>query len=120
MSKGWIGVDFDGTLAHYEGWKGPEHLGEPVPAMVNRVKDWLEQGITVRVFTARVSHDGTAERQQQAAVSTLLIQAWCLKHIGSVLPITNEKDYQMWELWDDRAVQVVKNTGERVKRGPSS
>ena len=21
--KGWIGVDFDGTLAEYHGWKGP-------------------------------------------------------------------------------------------------
>ena len=21
--SGWIGVDLDGTLAHYDGWKGP-------------------------------------------------------------------------------------------------
>lgn len=35
--KGWIGVDLDGTLAHYEGWKGVEHIGEPIPAMVERI-----------------------------------------------------------------------------------
>ncbi len=22
MSNGWIGVDLDGTLAHYDGWQG--------------------------------------------------------------------------------------------------
>jgi hypothetical protein len=25
-SNGWIGVDFDGTLAHYDRWEGPEHV----------------------------------------------------------------------------------------------
>lgn len=35
-------------------------------------------------------------------------------HIGRVLPITNIKDYQMIELWDDRAVQVIPNTGQPV------
>ena len=31
MSGGWIGVDFDGTIAHYEGWNGGE-LGKPISA----------------------------------------------------------------------------------------
>ena len=38
MSGGWIGVDLDGTLAHYNGWKGIEHVGDPVPAMIDRVR----------------------------------------------------------------------------------
>ena len=28
--KAWIGVDLDGTLARYDGWKGIEHIGEPI------------------------------------------------------------------------------------------
>ena len=40
----WIGVDLDGTLAHYKGWKGRDHIGEPIPAMMQRVKQWLEEG----------------------------------------------------------------------------
>src|SRR5262245_48902352 len=28
---GWIGVDLDGTLAEYHGWKGIEHIDRPVP-----------------------------------------------------------------------------------------
>lgn len=42
--QGWIGVDLDGTLAHYDGWKGADHIGEPIPAMVERVKQWLSEG----------------------------------------------------------------------------
>ena len=30
------------------------------------------------------------------------------------IPITWEKDYQMEELWDDRCVQVIPNTGIRA------
>lgn len=52
-NKGWIGVDLDGTLAHYDGWKGPEHIGAPIPAMVERVKAWLAEGKEVRISTAR-------------------------------------------------------------------
>ena len=105
---GWIGVDLDGTLAHYEGWVGVTHIGDPVPAMVERVLRWIEQGRDVRIFTARVS------RPEQEKEARRLIEAWCREHIGCVLPITNVKDTKMIELWDDRAVQVVPNTGEPV------
>ena len=108
MSNGWIGVDLDGTLAHYEGWKGETHIGAPVPKMVERVQRWLGEGREVRIFTARVSDP------DKAAAATEVIKAWCLDHIGVALPITCRKDYAMIELWDDRAVQVVTNTGERV------
>ncbi len=42
--KEWIGVDLDGTLAHYTGWKGPEHIGEPIEEMAERVREWLSKG----------------------------------------------------------------------------
>lgn len=110
MSRtGWIGVDLDGTLAEYDGWKGVEHIGQPVPAMVGRVLKWLAEGREVRIMTARVS--GPLE---SAAAALAPIQAWCAEHIGVVLPVTNVKDYAMIELWDDRAVQVVPNTGRRA------
>jgi hypothetical protein len=35
-----IGVDLDGTLAKYGEWRGVEHIGEPIPPMVDRVKGW--------------------------------------------------------------------------------
>jgi hypothetical protein len=108
-AQGWIGVDLDGTLAHYDVWRGPEHIGAPVPAMVERVKGWRQQGIEVRVFTARVC---IADHDEQFRVR-LLVEDWCVEHLGSRLPVTNVKDFAMVELWDDRCVRVVKNTGER-------
>jgi len=112
--SGWIGVDLDGTLAHYEEWVGPAHIGEPIWQMVQRVKWWLTEGREVRIFTARVSHDGTTARCHEAAVARSAIEGWCKEHLGVVLPVTCMKDYAMLELWDDRAVQVRMNTGEPV------
>lgn len=119
MSKrGWIGVDLDGTLAVYDGWQGAEHIGEPVPAMLARVKRWLEHGhpvhgeVGVKILTARVS----VPDQRDAVMETLV--PWMLEHIGTELVVTNEKDYGMIELWDDRAVQVEANTGRRMDGQP--
>jgi hypothetical protein len=106
---GWIGVDLDGTLAFYDDWRGPSHIGAPVPAMLDRVKRWLDDGYDVRIFTARAGGP-----PREAAEATVLIWKWCETHIGRQLPVTAMKDYAMVELWDDRAVQVVPNTGRRA------
>jgi hypothetical protein len=105
--NGWIAVDLDGTLADYSEWKGPEHIGAPIPLMVERVKAWLAQGVDVRIFTARIAHD------EDGSVAAI-IERWCEEHLGVKLAITNQKDYGMVELWDDRCVQVVPNTGRRA------
>ena len=101
---GWIGVDLDGTLAHYEGWVGLGHIGEPIDPMVARVKKWLGEGTEVRIFTAR------AYRADDAEIAA--IQDWVEKHIGYRLAVTCTKDYGMIELWDDRAIRVRTNHGE--------
>ena len=114
----WIGVDLDGTLAEYDGWKGSHIIGKPIPLMVQRVKQWLALGQEVRIFTARVSQNGKYSPESQRYADSKfvneqrkLIQAWCQQNLGQVLAITNEKDFDMSELWDDRAVAVIKNTG---------
>lgn len=101
---GWIGVDLDGTLAVYDEWRGPEHIGEPVPAMLARVKMWLWQGIKVKIMTARAG-DPKFETP---------IRLWLRKHDIGGCDITNQKDFDMIELWDDRCVQVEPNTGRRM------
>ena len=107
--KGWIGVDLDGTLAHYDEGQRQLGIGEPIPAMVERVKRWLAEGkYDVRVFTARVANEDPQIRRA--------VEDWCEKHVGVRLQVTNVKDYEMVELWDDRAVQVRPNTGEPVGR----
>jgi hypothetical protein len=103
----WIGVDLDGTLAKYTTWKGEDHIGEPIPLMVNRVKEWLDAGKDVRIMTARVADDPDGKIAK-------VIQDWAEEHLGKRLPVTNVKDHQMEALWDDKAHRVEKNTGVKL------
>lgn len=113
---GWIGVDFDRTLAYYDSKQGTS-LGAPIMPMLNRVKRWLADGTEVRIVTARVSSRNEAMRLQfgedmwEAEAHAKAIQEWCLKHLGQRLAVTAQKDYEMVELWDDRAIAVEPNTG---------
>lgn len=103
MPNHWYGVDLDGTLAEYRGWRGVDHIGAPIQPMVDQIKIWRAMGYEVRIMTARVS-DGRPETRAA-------IEAWCRQHLGEVLPITCCKDFDMIELWDDRARRVEFNTG---------
>lgn len=119
---GWIAVDLDGTLAYYKpGMASVGEIGEPIPAMLERVKRWLADGQEVRIFTARVGMaedwaDSMSRPVWEALIAEQrgLIEAWCERHLGQKLTVTATKDYGMIELWDDRAIQVVPNTGQRV------
>ena len=102
---GWIGVDLDGTLAKYHGWQGADHIGEPVPTMLFRVRKWIASGQRVKIFTARADDK----------VAVKAITEWLVKHGIGGLEITNVKDYAMTQLWDDRAIQVVENTGMPIE-----
>jgi len=110
----WIGVDLDGTLAYYNGWKNGD-IGQPIKPMQEKVIKWLKEGKDVRIFTARVSEINTQGVQRSIEPIRKKIEEWCLNHLGKVLPITNIKDYGMVELWDDRAVQVIPNTGMTIE-----
>lgn len=126
--SGWIGVDLDGTLAHYAGWKGPDHIGAPIKPMVDRVKAWLAEGVEVRIVTARVAATGeivtvgglgTSDDNNFAKQQTKLIEDWCREHIGQPLKVTASKDFAMVELWDDRAIRVEMNTGRILSHEPN-
>lgn len=97
----WIGVDLDGTLARLSPGSSPMEIGDPVPPMMERVQRWIAEGRTVKIFTAR------------AAVPELVppIRTWLAHHGLPDLEITNVKDFGMIQLWDDRCVQVITNTG---------
>lgn len=104
---GWIAVDLDGTLAQYDEWRGEDHIGEPIEKMVRRILYWVEQGIEVKIFTARASNDPTGKIKK-------IIQNWLVKNGMPKLEITCQKDYGMIECWDDRSVQVIPNTGNAI------
>lgn len=106
-ASGWIGVDFDGTLAVYHGYAPGRKFGDPILPMLIRVKEWLANGVEVRIVTARAADPDEAKA----------VQDWCETHGLPRLAVTDRKDFSMIELWDDRAVRVVFNTGERCCEG---
>lgn len=118
MSKGWIGVDMDRTLAYHEEGTGAPTPGEPLYDMVDNVRRWLAAGHDVRIFTARVQDQkldvqSLEENTRQRAV----INEWCRGVFGRELPITNCKDWHLWVLFDDRACHVFPNTGCATEHG---
>lgn len=127
--NGWYAVDFDGTLAEYNGWQGAGHVGAPIERTVRRVKKWLKDGKEVRVFTARVYvpdyREGTtkdanwwsdwATRSREAEEAREAIENFCREQFGQTLKVTCQKDYSMVLLLDDRALQCYPNTGELVQ-----
>lgn len=117
MSKGWIGVDLDGTLAEYHGWQGIDHIGEPIPKMMERVRRWIREGREVRIFTARVGPRAPFD-QASADEAEYHIREWLKSHDLGQLAITCVKDFGMDELWDDRVVRVELNTGTALCASP--
>ena len=108
MADGWIGVDFDGTLAHYDERHSLERIGEPCAPMWRRVRQWIENGTEVRIVTARGGD----------AALTAGVERWLRENNLPALPVTNQRDTAMLQLWDDRAVQLEGNSGKILTPKP--
>jgi hypothetical protein len=102
-------VDLDGTLAFFDGWKGPTEIGAPVPVMVQKVKRWITEGDEVVIFTARINPDGHFTKPEECSAAKKAVEAWCVKFIGQHLKVTGEKGGDV--IYDDRAERIQPNTG---------
>lgn len=116
MQEPWIGVDLDGTLAKFVQEKhSADFIGEPIIPILEQVKLWVLAGKRVKIFTARVDGgiSGHADSHlfKDKAHCEMVIKAWCLKHVGKELEVTNVKDGSMVLLLDDRCYRVEHNTG---------
>ena len=106
----WIGFDLDGTLALYDGWKGNQHIGEPIPKIVAIAKELHSKGERIKIFTARVSPKSWGEATLKDIQEA--IWKWCDRNLGFRPEITCEKDRWMLDFYDDRCHEVIKNSGE--------
>lgn len=124
--EGWYGFDLDGTLAKYDGWKGIDHIGEPVKPMVDLIKRMHDEGKVVKIMTARVAPrplEAGKECEEQFVVNDdgvrvyahTFVEEWCAANLGFIPEITHQKDHLMLELYDDRVKQVVPNEGWLVE-----
>lgn len=100
----WVGVDLDGTLAVWDSGSTLDRIGKPVPAMLDFVKRMVDNGIRVKIFTARAGDPKQIPK----------VHKWLKSNGLPRLEVTNVKDYRMQQLYDDRCVQVEKNTGRII------
>lgn len=109
MNDNWLAIDLDGTLAEYHGWKGIDHIGAPIPAMVEQLISYHNAGWKIAIFTARVSDDDNL-------IAKKYIQLWLATHgLASYINLITATKYKFFsEFWDDRARQVIENTGRIV------
>lgn len=113
----WVGFDLDGTLAKYDGWKGIDHIGEPVESvvLVAKLLHWL--GKKIKILTARVAPRGGENDSDKARA---YVEEWCQKNLGFTPEVTYVKDASMVALFDDRAVAVEPNTGKILGGWPDA
>lgn len=104
--RGYIGVDLDGVLAYFDRWRGVNHIGKPIAAMVKRVQSLLANGHKVVVFTARMEDNDPGIAK--------MIGDWTEEHIGVRLEATAVKRRAMIMFYDDKAHHVIPNTGKVV------
>jgi hypothetical protein len=50
-------VDFNGVLDAYSGWRGPDHLDPPLAGAAQFLRDLVDRGYRVVVFTTRYPAD---------------------------------------------------------------
>ncbi len=101
--------DFDATLAADDGYPignglplkhfdpHAEVTGEPIAKSVALLHALRAAGYEVRILTARTEFEP--------------VKAWCRKHLGFEIPVSNIKAPGMLMFFDDRAVRVDRNTG---------
>lgn len=107
-------VDLDATLARYDGWKGVDHIGEPLPG----AQEFMEQLCrlaNVVVFTTRTKADDESLGRNGKTKYELasLVESWLKNHdipyhevyVGQGKPIASA-------YVDDRAVSIKANPNE--------
>ena len=122
--KGWIGVDMDGTLFEYTEWTKWNEFGRLIVPMGERVIRWVkEERKDVRIFTARMPLPQDEEIEQtcyktgekfNGVMMKKAIADHCERELGFRLRAQCYKDLHCIEIWDDRAVGVVANTGQTL------
>lgn len=105
----WLAVDLDGTLAKYDGWKGEDHIGELIEPMAEKIIQRFNEGWQIAIFTARVSSNVLEENVRAERIIWAWLESNKIDMYINGITATKHKHFR--EFWDDRAFNVVPNTG---------
>lgn len=102
-----IAVDFDGTLAQYDRWRGAGSVGAPIGGAIEFLR-WLDNmGHEPWIYSARASEPA----------GRLAIEEWVVKYgVDDIVKgITHEKLYRFSLFIDDRAIPFAGNWSDVTK-----
>ena len=93
-----IAIDFDGTIAKYDGYKGWSDVGEPMPEALQFLRTVAKIGYPLAIFSARARDP----KGKQA------IEQWVKKHkLDDIIElVTHEKLPDFILIVDDRAIRI--------------
>ena len=72
-----VAIDFDGTIAHYDGWKGVDNIGEPVTGIREVLLGLKEAGYKIVIHTCRITPEVNGDQVVDAANA---IRKWMSAH----------------------------------------
>ncbi len=53
----YVCIDLDGTIAHYDDWKGEDHFGDPIEGLQEALKRIRSEGWKIIIFTTRANKE---------------------------------------------------------------
>ncbi len=100
-----ICVDLDGVLAKYDGWKGVEHIGDPIDGAREFLTQLRDLPAKVVIYTTRVN--ASMENGRDKAALTQLVADWLDKHDLPYDEIAEDDGKPPADAYlDDRAITV--------------
>ena len=111
-----VAIDLDGTLAHYDHWRGPEHIGVPVTEAIAICHLLHKAGVKVIVYTCRTNKTMNEISGINTAKMVADIEKWLhYWGLGYIQLNTDDGKPFAHAYIDDRAVYFKRNGGELVE-----
>lgn len=105
-------VDLDGVLAKYDGWKGIDHIGEPITGAVEFVRRLYEKTRVVIYTTRCKEYDDIGFDHRPAHELATVVRAWLEKYQipHDEIYVGQGKPFAVGYI-DDRAIQCRPQDG---------
>ena len=110
-----VAIDLDGTLAHYDGWKGPENIGNPVTDAVTICRLLHNAGVKVIVHTCRTNKTMNEISGINTGKMIRDIGAWLHEWDLGFIHVNEDEGKPFAHAYlDDRGVYFKRNGGELI------
>jgi len=105
-------VDVDGVLAQYDGWKGVDHIGDPIPGAVEFTRS-LAKHADILIYTTRCCEE--INRPEKSHLLVNRVRDWLDRHGFAYHAIWDGQGKPICAaIVDDRAVSLRPQPGHEI------